>query len=89
MELVLVSTGLEDRYLAWCWYRHIQTLSVKLSSPFLDTTMLDRLYVLLYHVLCKYYRIDQNIKRVENCLDTTDSSANELNSPADEPIVIR
>jgi hypothetical protein len=43
----------------------------------------------LNHVLSKYSRIDRNIKQVENCLNTIDSSANELDSSADAPMVVR
>jgi hypothetical protein len=89
MELVPAPTGLEGRYLAWYWYCHIQVLPIILSFSFLDTNMLDMLYVPLYHVLRNFSGIDRNIKRVENCLDTTGSSANEWNSSADELIVIR
>jgi hypothetical protein len=89
MELVPVSTGLEGRYLAWYGYCHIQILSIILSFSLLSTTMLAMLDVPLYHVLCIYSGIDRNIKRVENCLNTTGSSANELDSSADELIVIR
>jgi hypothetical protein len=53
-----------------------------------NTTMHSTSNVLLFRVLSKYSRIDRNIKRVVNCLDTTDSSANELDSLANESIVI-
>jgi hypothetical protein len=39
--------------------------------------------------LYNYSGIDRNIKRVENCLDTTGSSVDKLDSFADKPIVIR
>ncbi|KAK2445070.1 hypothetical protein QL285_016042 [Trifolium repens] len=89
MELVLVSTGIEGRYLAWYWYYHLHFLSNVLSFSFLDTNMLDMLYVPLYHVLRNFSGINRNIKRVENRLDTTGSSTNELDSSVDELIVIR
>jgi hypothetical protein len=57
--------------------------------PFLTTFMHNTSSVLLYHGAVYYSRIDLNIKRVENCLNTTDSSANESDSSADEPIVVR
>jgi hypothetical protein len=47
------------------------------------------LYVPLYYVLYNYSGIDRDIKRVENRLGTTDSSASELDSQAGESIVIR
>jgi cytochrome c oxidase assembly protein Cox11 len=50
--------------------------------------MLAMLDVPLYHVLCNYSGIDRNIKRVENCLDTTGPSTNELDSSVEELIVI-
>ncbi|KAK2363025.1 hypothetical protein QL285_088041 [Trifolium repens] len=89
MELVPAPTSLESRYLAWDRYCHVQHLLVILSSSFLNTTMLGMLYVPLHHMLCNYSRIDRNIKRVENCLNTTGSSVNESDSFADELIVVR
>jgi hypothetical protein len=57
--------------------------------PFLTTFMHNTSSVLLYHGAVYYSRIDLNIKRVENCLNTTDSFANELDSSAGKSIVIR
>jgi hypothetical protein len=54
-----------------------------------NTIMHNTSNVPLFRVLSKYSRIDRNIKRVENCLDTTDSFVNELDSFACESIVIR
>ncbi|KAK2357458.1 hypothetical protein QL285_094724 [Trifolium repens] len=54
-----------------------------------EHTRLDMLHVPLYHVLYNFSGIDRNIKRVENRLDTTGSSTNELDSSVDELIVIR
>jgi hypothetical protein len=89
MDVVPVPTDLDGRYLAWYWYGHIQILSIMLSFSFLNTTALDMLYVPLYYVLYNYSGIDRDIKRVENRLGTTDSSASELDSQAGESIVIR
>jgi hypothetical protein len=72
------SIGLGCRYLAWYWYCHIQILSIIQPFSFLCTTMLNMLFVPLYRVLWNYSKIDRNIKRVENRLDTTDSSVSEF-----------
>jgi hypothetical protein len=93
-------TVLEDRYLVWLVhtylgiktersYGHNSDLSFYRRFPFLSTFMHIMSYVHLYHGVVYYSRIDLNLKRVENCLNTTDSSANKSDSSADEPIVIR
>ncbi|KAK2359744.1 hypothetical protein QL285_085089 [Trifolium repens] len=93
-------TVLEGRYLAWLVHTYLgvktehsywknSNLSSYRRFSFLDTLMHNTSYVHLYHGAVYYSRIDLNIKRVENCLNTTDSSANKSDSPADEPIVVR